>query len=243
MKPTTRFIQYVLILVLILCSCSNSGIKRIPVAIGETPATAANAIVGTWQAKNFTISSKGSVSGQIEINLSRSITFPQYQDVLIIQATAYYVWPQYGDWMSKPAGEFIPVKASRSTDTSITFDIKGNFDVPALKIDTDGGMPLDYLQVTMVWYRLAQVSENGYGGFPAKIGTPDNFGDRPWHGMPIVDQTVSLNGTVDTNVPGGLDYHKWFAENIHFPANPPVTYSSPLETPLPFSSPLKPAAP
>ncbi len=194
-------------------------LELIPIVIGETPATAASANVGTWEAKDFTISSQGNISGNLEIILNRPVAYSYYQDVLVIQVWAYYVWPQYGDTLLKPAGEFIPIRASKSTDTSSTFIIKGQFDIPPLMLEIDGGMPLQHFEVPMVWYRLTQ----GYASYQAKIGSPENYKDWPWSGSPIFNQTLFLNGKIDTQVRGGLDYSKWFAENIFMPTNIPNT--------------------
>ena len=203
-------------------------LELIPIEIGDIPANSSHAIVGTWQVTDFTISSKGTISGKLEMALDHPVEFPYQQDVLIVQVWAYYVWPRYGDYTIEPAGEFIPVKASPSTKTSATFDINGNFDIPTLMLDIDGGMPLDHFQVTMVWYRQAKIY-----GYAAKIGYPENFSDQPDQGEPVFDQNLSLNGIIDTDIRRDLNYSEWFKENLTFPTDTPVVYPEPRSTPSP----------
>lgn len=233
-NPTLLSRTFLLASVLILSSCSKvdtDKFKPIPVVVGDTPATSANALVGTWETSDFTIRSTGSISGQLKINLSRPVRITNYQDVLIIQVWANYIWPQTGDIRSTQAGEFIPIKSIQATDTSATFDIQGKFDLPPLKLDTDGGMPLHHFQIDLVWTRIFSISDKGGSYFQAKLGTPENIGDLPWKGVPIFDQTVALHGKIDTNVRGGLNYTQWFRENFHFPTSTPGTYPEPLGSP------------
>jgi len=150
---------------------------------------------------------------------------------------AYYIWPQTGDWESQPVGEFIPIRASRSTNTSSTFLIDREFDFPTLWLEYDDGMPLDYIEVDMNWYRLYYVSETGWQGYEAKIGFPGNLGDQSWRGSPIINRTVTLNGEIDTDVVSGRhDYSDWFRANIHFPTSTPVPYPVISTTPIPPTS-------
>ena len=211
-------------------------LEFIPIVIGETPATDANAIVGAWQAENFVISSRGNISGKLKIILNRLFDFPHYQDVLVIQVLAYYTASEFGDMLLKSTGEFIPIKALRSTPTSATFNVEGDFNIPPLTLEAYGEMPLHHFQVTMVWYRLTQVSNNGYSGYQGKIGAPQDFSDKPWWGSALFDQTVSLNGAVDTNVISGPEYFKWFSENVVLPTNTPVVYPAPPITPSQIST-------
>ena len=225
-----------LIFLMFLCSsCTTNGsnLESIPVIVGETPANDANALVGAWHAEDFRITSKGIIAGRLELELDQPINFPINVDVLCVQVQSHYIWPQYGDTMSKPAGEFIPVFASQSTDTSAIFDLQGSFDVPPLEIDIDGGMPLHTLQITLVWYRVNRVDENGMSYYAAKVGNPINL-EQSQRGNMLVDQgPVSLNGTLDTNVRGGLEYPQWLMESLSLPIGTPTVYSSPLEPPTP----------
>jgi hypothetical protein len=208
--------------------------KGVPVVIGETPASAANALVGSWHVEDFRITSKGIISGRFELELDRPINLPISADVLCVQVTSQYIWPEYGDTMSKPAGEFIPVFASQSTDTSAIFDLQGSFDVPPSEIDIDGGMPLHKLQITLVWYRVNRVNEGGgMTGYAVKVGYPVNL-EQSHRGNMLMDQDpISLNGTLDSNVRGGLEYPQWLVENLSLPIGTPTMYPSPLKPPKP----------
>ena len=217
------------------CASKDSEFERIPVILGEQPANDANAHVGTWNAEDFEITSKGEISGRFELKVSRPIDYPVYQDVLFVQIRSYYIWPIEGDWMIKSAGEFIPVFASHSADKSAIFELQGKFEVPAVEIDVDGGMPLDYLEVTMVWYRVIEVSETGMSSFGAKLG----YFEQNWKGTQLINrESNKLSGTLDTNVRGGLEYPQWLMKNMVLPnAVPPTVMPSTLLSP--FHSPLQ----
>ena len=235
------WVVFLIFLMFLYPSCTTNvpSLKNIPVVVGETPAHDANALVGVWRVKDFRVTSKGVISGCFELELDHSINCPLCKDILFVQVWSYYIWPQYGDMMSKPAGEFMPVFASQSTDTSVAFDLQGTFEVPPIEIDVDEGMPLNHLQVTLVWYRVNTVRENGVSYFAAKVGKPGDLPEQSRRGNTIVDQNpVSLNGTLDTNVRGGLEYPQWLMKNISLPTDTPATHLSPLEPPTPtFLSP------
>jgi hypothetical protein len=205
-------------------------IDTIRVVIGETPANDANAILGTWRLENFMISSNGSLAGKCTVRLTHpGSDIPNYQDFLLLQIWAFHIWPQHGDMTIRPAGKLIPVKASFSDATSAAFDIDGKFEIPPLMIDTDGGMPLDHIQVTMVWYRISRASQDGLVYYRAKIGTPENLGDQPWRGIPLFDQTVSLSGTIDSHARDRAEYSEWFMTNL--PTSTPNSESLPYPAP------------
>lgn len=200
------------------------------VVLGEQPANDANAIVGTWVTEGFEVTSEGTISGRIELKLDRSIRCSVCQDVLFVQVWAYYIWPQHGDHAVVPVGEFFPVFASHSRTRSATFELLQTFEYPSLEIDVDGGMPLDYLEVTMVWYRLWEVSRDTMSGFHAKLG----YSEANWKENFFVNQRSSqLKGTLDTNVRGGLEYPHWLMGNLTIP-----NVTSPMETPLMETSPM-----
>ena len=213
MKRITRFDIFVFIFLLcgsILFGCKKSiSLKDIPVVLGEQPANDTPAIVGSWKLEDFQITSEGSVTGVMDFQTDHPrLTREDFIDVLFIQVTSYYVWPDFGDWILKPAGNFIPIYATSSTENSATFIIDGIFEVPPLKIDIDGGMPLDYFNITFVWHRV--------GGFLTKAGWPTNNFDTPGQGTLMIDQqNPSFNGIIDTNVHVDLKYQDWIRENVH----------------------------
>jgi hypothetical protein len=259
MKPKP-FAIYLFIFALLLNGCRQNAytetpifssatppptpkIELIPVVIGETPSNAYNASLGTWHLENFTMSSQGHISGQLALTIDIPYEIPKefqdyhdFKDVLFIQVWAYYVWPQFGDMLSKPVGEFIPVRAYQSTDTLAAFNIDGGFTFPTLMLDADGGMPLHHFEVTMIAYRQSKV---GWKGFLVKLNYPE-IGGTPWRGSPMLNQTVSLDGTFDTQVRGDLNYNDWIQANMPLPTSTPASYPMPVETPTLLPSPTNP---
>jgi hypothetical protein len=210
-------------------------LERIPIEIGETPPDNEKTILGTWQARDFTISSRGNISGKLELAFNRSIDSLDARDFLMIQVWANYIWPLYGDYATMPVGEFIPVEASRTTSTSATFEINEDFAIPALMLESDGGMPLYYLQITMVWFRWSQTNSMRAG-----ISNPEPLNDQPFHGAPIFDRSLSLEGKLGWNFRDDIDikYWEWLQEKFPFPTNTPAVYPEPISSPTPV--PLKP---
>lgn len=248
-RPGVAPFVILLILVLVLGGCmpaaSNATnpyseptpvltpvLESVGVVIGETPANDANAIVGTWRLEDFMITSQGEISGELILDLNRlqAFGFP-FQDVLIVQILANYVSPGYGD-ISSQRLKVIPVNASSFSDTSVTFQIDGSFDIPPVML---GGMPLVGFQILMVWYRV-----NNFMYYGAKIGTPDDPEHQPWRGIPILNQVVSQSGTIDTNVRSEPELIKWFELYTNLPTNTPKSYPVPSVTPVPSPIPSYP---
>jgi hypothetical protein len=227
----------ILLLPLLALSCASTTmptpspypltIQDVPIWVGEQPASAANAIVGTWSTSDLRLTTMGDISGRITLTMSRPASYATYQDVLMVQVWATYVWPQHGDTITQPAGDFIPVVATTSSDTSVVFDLDGAFEVPALALDIDGGMPLIALPVTMIWFRVTDRSEDSYGWYGAKVGAAPQDGQAR-SAVSRLDTKLSLTGTIDTNVRGDLTYSEWFLSNPQFGA---ATFPSPLPAP------------
>lgn len=226
-------------LILILNSCSpQDGIERtrtrvprykqIPVVIGETFSDNTSfpvgpAIAGTWRLENFRISSKGSLKGKLSISLDQPVKLlPNHQDVLTIQLVANYIWIPMGDIRHVTVGEILPIKASLSDDTSVTFSIDREIEIPQQILDMD---PLDQVEISMAWFRVNVITENTWGGYRATLGTAEIRGDQDWRGTPLFDRTVSLNGAV--KMYGGL----WQVDTAMSHANLPT--SVPTITPIP----------
>jgi hypothetical protein len=199
-------------------------IQDVPIVVGEQPASDANAIVGTWSTSDLLLTATGDISGRITLTMKRPVAFPTYQDLLMVQVWATYVWPQFGDTTTQPAGDVIPVAATASSDTFVIFDLDGTFEVPGLELNIDGGMPLITLNVTMVWFRVTDRDESGYGWYGAKAGTAPQVGSV----VPQLGTTLSLTGTIDGNIRSDLTYSEWFLSNPQFGA---ATSPSPLPTP------------
>lgn len=241
---TTALVNWISVLTILLLPLGGFGctstttpttpvypqtVEEVPIVVGEQPASAANAIIGTWSTSDLLLTATGDISGRITLKMKRPVAFPTYQDLLMVQVWATYVWPQSGDTRTQPAGDFIPVVATASSDTSVIFDLEGAFDVPALALTIDGGMPLNALTVTMVWFRVTNRDESSYGAYSAKIGTATQNA-RVSGAASLLGTTLSLTGTVDTDVRGDLTYTEWFVDNPQFEAVPSL---SPLPTPAP----------
>jgi len=233
-----------LVLVLLVVACGGNArapLREVPVVFGDTPAQNANALVGVWHTEDLRITSSGRISGRLELETDGPTWWPVYKEVLFLQVWAVYIWPQYGDRTSRPAGEFIPVFASHSTETSATFDVNARFEVPEPQIDMDGGMLLYTLEITGVWYRVWSSTSH----FVAKLGYPVDP-EGGWRGELLIDRSPTpLQGTLDINVRGQLPYAEWLRTNVAAPTDVPRTDVPRTDlsavnpaTPPVFSSPL-----
>lgn len=239
-QVAARFTCAALVLLVLALACGKreQRLRDVPVVFGDQPANDEPALVGSWRARKLHIASTGTITGRLDLELDEaSLNFSSiYTDVLCFQVRAVYIYPTFGDMMSKPASEFIVVVASHSTAESAVFDLNERFDVPPLQIDIDGGMPLHQLQVRALWYRFYR---NGY--YHAKVGYPGELEDG-WKGKRIIDRiSSSLHGTLDTNVGGGPpDDQECLPSNVRglqlAPATVPA-YPQPSAPPV-FTSPL-----
>jgi hypothetical protein len=203
-------------------------LKQVPSVIGDKPPDYDWGILGTWQARDFKISSKGKISGKLRIDLDQPLDLMEDPDYLFIQLWAHYVWVPYGDTTTRSVGEFIPVEASQSSLTSSTFELNEDFELPPLMLGMGGGMPLEHLEIRMVWYRKTIKWFTG-----AEICHLEDFGTQPWGDAPIFDRTLSLGGKLNRNFRQDNGYVEWLRENIPYPTDTPVVYPQPLTTPTP----------
>lgn len=214
----------------------QSGLKGVPVFFGDAPASSPP--LGSWQAQAFRITSSGSISGHFETQSVWPASFSAYQDVLIVQVWSEYVWLHFGDIQARPAGQFVPIFASRSTETWAAFELDARFEVPPREVDEDGGMSLRDLHIVAIWYRVyTDLSCNSLElSYP---GAAENGSQDPM----IVDHPPArLQGTLGVSGFGeSTRYYEWLRANLPPPAATPTTeppFVSPL-TPSLFTSPLE----
>ena len=209
-----------------------TNIELVPVVIGDSVSKDVNAIGDTWELENFSMNSDGRIAGVLNIRIRDREWVSVFQDVLLIQIWGVYVHPMYDSEQSVPAREIIAVLASQSTNTTATFNIEEYFEVPSLITKNDGGSPLHRIRVSLVWYRLLYIDEQRLSAVMAKIGTPD-VGDPPWHGIPLMNQVLTLTGNLDYRVGGNKDHLDWLRANIYLPTSTPIPYPAPINTPSP----------
>ena len=239
-----NFLPYILttFLMFTLSSCialptglSSTGKTKIQVpTLNETPiligiaSGAGREFSGAWQINELTIDTKGKIFGNIKINYDKAVTLssPILADILFVQLDNVYVHPLYGDSTTQSL-DFLPFMATETTNRSATYIIDGHLPLPELMLNVDGGMPLQIMELRLIWYRVFSATSSGCGYYAVEVVADMEMGD--FTQTRLGDMVKSKSGKIGEYTMGGDEpgkYCKWLQS--HLSAFIP---QSPLHTP------------
>ena len=209
-----RLSYYVVIVILAGCTLGSNDLDQVPITVGDTPSSNTGAIVGAYNLEDFQVSSDGRISGTLHLLLTKPMVPEHYRDVVFVEAYATYSSSELRSFEAIALGDPIPILPYTATSDQVDVNVQGEV---ALPVSTRNDLPLAAMTFKVTWYRVANVTETGLGGYWARLDVGQSTASSSIVGPFRVGETVDLVGGIDDQVRISAAHQRWLYENITVP--------------------------
>ena len=174
--------------------------------------------IGAYTLDHFQLTTDGEMTGDLHLSLTKPMAPEIYQDVIILEGVAFYPIPDLRSHEIEGLGDPIGWLATASTNHDVDFVVHGSLAMPPLIRDSGGHrLSLTSIHLSITWYRLERISENGIGGFWGRLNVGQNATSSSVLGPIHVGDTVDLVGTLDDRMTVSTAHQQWLFENVRLP--------------------------